>query len=242
MTIGHAPAPSKAATPRQPTKPPTAALIVGAVLAALGLVIMGFAGILALSSYGQRAFGAFATPNEHYLVSTHALTLENLDAMTGPGSPELGPALGQVTVRATAVPGQQIFIGVAAQSDVSEYLAKVSHSELIEVKFDPFGPQYRETPGSAQPAPPSQQDFWISSAQGSGAQQIQVDLRHGSWAVVIMNADGHPAVAADLQAEVTLPWFALTTKRAFFGGLGLLAIGAVLILIGASLAQRPART
>ena len=59
---------------------------------------------------------------------------------------------------------------------------------------------------------------------------------------MIMNADGHPAVAADLQAEVTLPWFALTTKRAFFGGLGLLAIGAVLILIGASVARRPAKT
>ena len=242
MTIDHAPAPSQVATASQPTKPRTAALILGAVLASLGLVVTGIAAIVALSSYGQRAFGAFATPNEHYLVNTHALTLENLDAMTGPGSPELGPALGEVTVRATAVPGQQIFIGVAAQSDVSEYLAKVSHSELIEVKFDPLRPQYRETPGSAQPAPPGQQDFWISSAQGSGAQQIQVDLRHGSWAVVIMNTDGHPAVAADLQAEVTLPWFALTTKRAFFGGLALQAIGAGLILIGASLAQRPART
>jgi len=73
----------------------------------------------------QRAFGAFATPNERYLVNTHALTLENLDAITGPGSPELGPALDQVTVRATATPGQQIFVGVAAQSGVSEYLRKV---------------------------------------------------------------------------------------------------------------------
>jgi hypothetical protein len=35
----------------------------------------------------QRAFGAFATPNERYLVNTHALTLENLDAITGPVRP-----------------------------------------------------------------------------------------------------------------------------------------------------------
>jgi hypothetical protein len=241
MAIGHVRTPTHVATAPQPTQSRTAALILGAVLASLGLVLTGFAGILALSFHGQRAFGAFATPNEHYLVSTHALTLENLDAITGPGSPELGPALGQVTVRATAIPGQQIFIGVAAQSDVSESLAEVSHTELIEVKFDPFRPQYRETSGSAQPAPPGQQDFWSSSAQGPGAQQIQVDLRHGSWAVVVMNADGHPAVAADLQAEVTLPWFAPATKSAFLGGLALQAIGAVLILIGAStLARRRA--
>ena len=58
-----------------------------------------------------------------------------------------------------------------------------------------------------------------------------------------MNADGHPAVAADLQAEVTLPWLAPATKGAFFGGLALQAIGAVLIPIGAStLAQRRAST
>lgn len=27
-----------------------------------------------------------------------------------------------------------------------------------------------------------------------------------------MNADGHPAVAADFQAEVTLPWFRQATR------------------------------
>lgn len=244
MTIDHAPRPNRVPTATQATTQPRrpVALILGAVLASLGLVLAGFAGILALSTYGQRAFGAFATPNEHYLVNTHALTLENLDAITGPGSPELGPALGQVTVRATATPGQHIFIGVAAQTDVSEYLAEVSHTDMTEVQFDPFRPEYRETPGSAPPAPPGQQDFWISSAQGPGAQQIHVDLRHGNWAVVVMNADGHPAVAADLQAEVTLPWFAPATKGVFFGGLALQAIGAVLIFTGAStLAQRRAR-
>jgi len=243
MTIEHAPTPSHIATVPPARQPRTSiALILGAVLTSLGLVLAGFAAIAALSSSGQSTFGAFATPDERYQVNTHALTLENLDAITGPGSPELGPALGQVTVRATSTtPGQQLFIGVAAQSDMSNYLADVSHSELVEVKFDPFRPHYTDKPGSAQPAPPGQQDFWTSSAQGPGTQQIQVDLRHGSWAVVVMNADGHPAVAADLQAEVTLPWFAAATKAAFYGGLAMQAIGAALILIGASnLARRRA--
>lgn len=183
MTIDHPPTPSNVATAPLPTQPRTpVALILGAVLASLGLVLTGFAGVLALSSSGQRSFGTFATPDERYSVNNPALTLDNLDAITGPGSPELGPALGQVTVRATsATPDQHIFIGVAAQSDVSRYLAEVSHSELVEVQFDPFRPQYRETPGSAQPAPPGRQSFWARSAQGPGTQQIQVDLRHGSW-------------------------------------------------------------
>ena len=241
MTIDQAPAPTNVATAPQPRTP--GALILGAVLAALGLVITGFAGILTISSYGQPSFGAFATPNERYLVNTYALTLENLDAITGPGSPELGPALGQASVRATAIPGQHIFVGVAAQTDVSKYLADVSHSELVEVKFDPFRPQYRETAGSAQPAPPSQQSFWTSSAHGPGTQEIQVDLRHGSWAVVVMNTEGHPAVAADLQAEVTLPWFETATRGALLGGAQLLTTGAGLLLIGAStLARRRIKT
>jgi hypothetical protein len=212
--------------------------MLGAVLASLGLVITGFAGILTISAYGQRSYGNFATPSERYLVNTHALTLENLDAITGPGSPELGPALGQVTVRATAAPGQPIFVGVAAQTDVSKYLAEVSHSELVEVKFDPFRPHYRESAGSAQPAPPSQQSFWTSSAHGPGTQEIQVDLRHGSWAVVVMNADGHPTVTADLQAEVTLPWFETATRGALLGAAVLLTTGAGLLLIGASTMTR----
>jgi hypothetical protein len=190
---------------------------------------------LALSSHGQRSFGSFATPNERYTVNSYALTLQHLDAITEPGSPELGPALGQVTLRAaSAIPGRPIFIGVAPQSDVSAYLAGVPHSELVEVKFDPFRPHYRETVGSGQPHPANEQSFWTSSAQGQGTQQIQVDLRHGSWAVVVMNADGHPAVAADLQAEVTLPWFGMVTRGVLLAGVLLLTIGAALLLIGAS--------
>src|SRR3712207_9135720 len=51
MTIDHAPTPSQVAIAPQPTQPRTpAALILGAVLASLGLVLTGFAGILALSS------------------------------------------------------------------------------------------------------------------------------------------------------------------------------------------------
>lgn len=243
MRIDHAPTPSNMTAAPQPMQRRTAALILAATLASLGLVLTGFAGILALSSHGQPDFGTFATPHERYLVNTHALTLENLDAITGPGAPQLRPALGRVTVRATAVPGQQIFIGVATQTDVAEYLAGVPHTELVDVKFDPFRPQYRETPGSAQPAPPGQQDFWATWAQGPGTQQIQVDLRHGNWAVVVMNADGQPAVTADLQADVTLPWLAPATAGAYIGGLALQAIGAVLILVGASsLTQRRATT
>ncbi len=45
-----------------------------------------------------------------------------------------------------------------------------------------------------------------------------------------MNADSHPAVAADLQAEVT-PRFRQATKAALPGGLALQATGAALILI-----------
>ena len=66
----------------------------------------------------------------------------------------------------------------------------------------PFRPQYREIAGPNKPAPPGDQPFWTVSAQGSGSQQIEGDLRSGNWAVVVMNADGRAAVAVDLQAQL----------------------------------------
>ena len=215
------------------------ALIIGAVLASVGLLGTGLAGVLALSTYRQPGFGSFATPDERYTANSHALTLQRLDMLTDPGSPELGAALGQVTVRATAAPpDQQIFIGVASQSDVTQYLADVSHTELVDVKFSPFRPQYQQVGGFAEPTPPGRQTFWTSSAEGPGTQQIHIDLRQGSWALVVMNADGRPAVAAHIQAEVTLPWYATAARGTLIGGVALQMIGAALVLISAAQSAR----
>ncbi len=74
----------------------------------------------------------------------------------------------------------------------------------------------------------------MDSAQGPGTQQIEVDPRQGTWAVVVMNGDGHPAVAAELQAEVTLPWFRRVTTWTFRVGVALPTVGAALVLIGAT--------
>src|SRR6476659_3873452 len=95
---------------------------------------------------------------------------------------------------------QRSLIGTWAE--FASYLSNVEHSELTQVRFNPFQVAYRTVPGSAAPAGPGLQDFWVVSARGPGTQQIELDLTSGDWAMVIMNADGTQPVAVDVQAGV----------------------------------------
>ena len=47
--------------------------------------------------------------------------------------------------------------------------------------------------------PPVDQDFWTVSASGDGEQELKWEARGGRWSVVVMNADGSPGVAADVE-------------------------------------------
>ena len=135
--------------------------------------------------------------------------------------------------------GQPVFIGIARASDVERYLAGAQYDRITDIDADPFSVTYRRVEGSAQPAPPTEQNFWRVEASGSGTQTITWPLEAGEWSAVAMNADGSREVTVDAQfgARVSsLVWVAIAS---LVMGFLILIGGAALIYFGAR-RRRPA--
>lgn len=125
----------------------------------------------------------------------------------------------------------EVFVGIARAVDVEDYLAGSDHSEVIEL--DDRTPRYRQVAGTDTIAAPLDQDFWNVSVVGDGEQELIWEARGGRWAVVVMNADGTPDVAADVQvgarSGAVTP---IAVTMIVFGALGT-ATAIALIVIGA---------
>ncbi|WP_144672462.1 DUF4389 domain-containing protein [Arthrobacter sp. U41] len=211
-------------------------LVLGTLSALLGLGLLAGAGAVGWANYQQRDNGFFTTPVERFAADSYALTSPRLDIMTESSYPETSPVVpGSIMIRGSAAdPAKAIFIGIAPQADVSAYLAGVNHSEIVDVRFTPFRAQYREVPGTSVPALPADQTFWTALATGPGTQELQWDLRPGTWAVVIMNADATAPVAVDLRAGARSDLLWPVFVGLLIGGILFLLIGVPLIVFGAA--------
>lgn len=211
-------------------------LVLGTLAALMGMGLLTAAGAVGWVNFQQRDNGYFTTPTERYDVATRAITSPGLNVLVDEELPAVLPmdSAGRVLLRGFAASGQQIFIGIGPQEDVARYLANVRHSELTKVDFSPFRVQYREVPGDAVPAAPGTQTFWSTSAQGTGTQQIEWDLRTGRWAMVVMNADGGTPVSVDLQAGVRSDLLWPVFIGLLISGIALLVVGVPLIVAGAA--------
>jgi len=231
--------PHRPLPPEHPSaRPGHVVLLVGGVLlAALGLVLMGVAAPLGAAVLQQNKEGYVTSSPQRYTVPSYAITSERLEVVLDDGVPSTGRSgpIASFVLRATAAtPGQEIFVGVGPQDEVDRYLSAVEHSELTQIRLNPFRPTYRTVPGAEAPALPGTQDFWSLSAQGPGTQQVESDLRSGNWAVVIMNADGTRPVTVDLQAGIRSRFLAPVTLASVITGLTLLVIGIPVLVLGAS--------
>ena len=205
-------------------------LVVGSivVLVALAFLAVGGAGLWAL---GERdSSGYFTTATHQLSTSSYAIATESLDVDSDvPGW--FGDRF--ATARIEASSGQPVFIGIGPARDVERYLARSQHDQITDFEADPFSVTYRRVEGTAQPAPPAEQDFWRVEASGSGTQTITWPLEQGEWSAVAMNADGSREVSVDARfgARVSaLVWIAIAFLVA--GGLVLVG-GVVLIYLGA---------
>lgn len=120
---------------------------------------------------------------------------------------------------------KQIFIGIAEESDVEDYLSGVEYDEITEFRIHPYRVDYRNHPGSSVPTAPTSQTFWRVSAYGAGTQTLEWELETGTWVLVLMNADGSAGVDLSGSVGVKVPWI-------FRLGIGLLIGGIVALIIG----------
>ena len=196
-----------------------AGIIVGFI--ALGLVVGG--GVLVWAHATQRdADGFYDFAARPFGAPGSAITSEDLDLGEEPN--DWFPS-GLATVRIRASSDADVFIGIAARSDVDRYLEGVPHSVVNAISGKPFRVTYRQVAGELAPAPPAEQAFWVASVSGSGEQTLTWELEEGAWVLVVMNADGSQGVDVRLAAGVK-------TGLLLPIGLGLLVFG-LLVAAGA---------
>ena len=201
---------------------------------ALALVLVGLTLVIAHLGFRDDD-GYFMSGRERLTTSTYAVTAEGLQMGDTVTDADWVDALGgTVRIRAESADGSPVFIGIAREQDLDAYLAGVAHARVGE--FRSGGPEYSVTNGTAAPTPPARSGIWVASAGGSGTRTAEWEVQSGTWAAVVMNADGSRGVSVDTEVGANVGWVVWL-------GLGLLGAGlAVGALGGVALAAALPRT
>ena len=205
-------------------------VVMGSSLGLVSLAVLAGGGVATWATNSQRDAAGYLTSGTHtFSTSTHAITSDGIDLGTSTDWVTPSKVLGTVRIRATAVnPSQQIFIGVAPQSQVQSYLAGVDHVVITDWVND----NTRTVSGSSAPAvAPTGTSIWAAHASGSGTQTITWRPTSGHWVVVVMNASGTAGVSVTANGGATVPDLGLIAAGLIAVGVVLLASSVVLIAV-----------
>jgi hypothetical protein len=227
------PAPGLWAPPQQPvrrgwTGGRIAALVAGSVLALLSLGLLAAGGVATWADNTQRDAAGYLTSGPHaFSTGTYALTSGKVDLGASADAVTPSDILGTIRVRVTPTnPQSRLFVGIAPTTAVSGYLTGISHEEINN--WPQGTTAYRAGSGATPAGTPGRQTFWTARSSGPGTQTLTWNPRPGSWTIAVMNTTASAGlnVRADIGATIPdLGWIAL----------GLLAAGAVLLVIGGTL-------
>jgi len=195
----------------------TALKIGGWILAGLGGVLVLVAVALVIVHLTQRGKdGYYTSSTAHVAAPGYAVTAEGLHIGDLPSVAT--DVVGRVRVSARSSNGQALFVGIASQTAVNAYLAGVARSEVTDVNGDTVA--YKTHPGRAPAGPPRRESFWQSASTGSGQVTATWKVKGGTWAIVLMNANG----AAHISAAVSV---GAKTNLLLWLGLGVLLAGLI---------------
>ncbi|WP_104162888.1 DUF4389 domain-containing protein [Cryobacterium sp. N22] len=212
---------------------PLIMLLIGTIVALIGFGLTATGIVAAVAAGVQGENGYFSSRTVPLVTNSYALTSPPLGPVTTTGTtPPLNMDVARIRLVATAVNDDPVFVGIAPQADVDSYLANVAHSEVRGIESMPFRARYADIAGTDRPEPPADQDFWTVSAAGPGSQEITWPVQPGSWAVVVMNADGSRPVAVQVSAGVRSGLLVPAAITLLLIGIVTLVIGLVLVILG----------
>jgi hypothetical protein len=145
----------------------------------------------------------------------------------------MGPSL---HVAATADNGREVFVGVAHEVDVNEYLGGIAYDQVARLRF-PRSYELERVDGAVtgvEPEPASR-DWWYVQSAGPDRQVVDYPLGADPVNAVVMGADGDPPLAVSLE-------LGLQIDNLFVTALLVLAIGLGLILVAIVALRRRRRT
>lgn len=233
------PAPEPTWVPPPPTRPRRrhsaghiVAVVLGALVTLPGLGLLAGGTALAVAQAAATDDGYFTfTPDR--VASDGVAVISDDDWLDGDdGGPWVLDFLDlEIRIRADgAGPSDEVFVGIAHTDDVEDYLAGAPYAIVDEL--DRRDVRYDHVVGDAAVADPSDVDIWAASSSGTGEQELTWDVRGGRWSVVVMNADGRPELAADVEigvrSDAVTP---VAVVMIVFGGVTVLT-GVGLIVLG----------
>ena len=215
-------------------------IVFGTIGILLGLALLGAGGFLLWADRTQREAGYLTTPAERFATPTYALTRSRLEIDNSDWPDWLWNVdwFGKVRIRADAVAGKSLFVGIGPEGAVDQYLGRVEHAEVEDIEIDPFRVHYRPVSGGSPAQPPTAQDFWVASATGTGEQTLTWKVSQGSWSAVLMNADGSQQVVADVDLGAKLSWLLWVAIGVLVGG-GVVLAGSTALTVFAALTPPP---
>ena len=147
------------------------ALETGAVMAvtATGLLIGGI--VTLVLDRTQRDDAGLLTSGEQQLqTSGSAVVTEGIDLqLDGPDWLYARRAVGDIRLRVSGAGDVPVFVGIAPEAAVSDYLGEVAYDQVSHIGNGQV--TYRPHAGAATPAPPTAQTFWAASAAGTGTRR-----------------------------------------------------------------------
>lgn len=207
--------------------------VTGAIagLIAIGLLVAG--GVVLWGNAQKDDQGYISTASERFDTSSSALVTDDLDVDVDASGVVLNrDRYGSIRLRATSRTDKPVFVGIARTDTTSAYLRGTDYATVADVSYSPFRVDYRRHAGERRPTAPGERGFWAASVQGSGPQTLIWDLVPGSWAIVVMNADGSPGVDVGVSAGAKVPFLAEIGWGSIALGLILLAAAAGLMYLG----------
>jgi len=201
-------------------------LVAGGVLAlgALGLIVGG--GLLlgtATSNGGWLDLGHATYETDSYAVvtepadwGTQTYVLDNVDKVRI-----------RVTPQDATAP---VFVGMAPQGDVEGYLSDVRY---VTAHGEPgYQVSYTQHDGHEPTAPPAGAVPWTVQSTGTGTQTLEFDAQEqrGDQVLVVMNADGSPAMSGSAESAATQPSLVWIAVGLLAGGIAMGVVAALLII------------
>jgi hypothetical protein len=180
-------------------------------------------------------FGAALTflfgPDNRLASGPHAFSSAGAAIVTAPAALDWTGA----TVEVTAVSeGRAVFVGLADDVDVRDYLADTSYTRIDDIDV-PWHADTSAVEGSNDvDVVPTDADFWLVKGSGDDEVTVRFPLPDAAVDLVVMDADGKP----DFQTDLTM---ALVRDGAFVSGLALLVIGLGVGVAGLLLLRRGPR-
>jgi hypothetical protein len=220
---GDPPVPVPPTAARASAAGPVTALVAG-VLLLVPAAGLGTAGAVLLTlEAGRDSAGYVTSPAVQLTTPTAAITAEHLTVVDADLWSRNLADVGGIRIAASTRDERTVFVGIAEQRTVDEWLAGTAHDEFVGLTAGTS--DYQRTVGAARAVgDPAAQPFWLASATGPGEATLRWEAVDGEYAVVVANADGSRGVTATVRGALQVP------DLSALGG-GLLAAGIVIALV-----------